>query len=363
MTYVPSKLMSIKPEAQVNYEPDSQTQVRFLMPQHLGFIDPRGVVLKYNLQMQGRGYSRPDPRAGVHSLWRNFRLQDGAAQTTLEECDDYNALTASWWQYDRNDSIESTRTMFQGVSPQGGGGVVDQLYYADPGKWTDGDVATNRAAKTLQIEQPIYSGLIGHDADKIFPLGATSGLRLQLNLDNKLRSLQNSTNLGLETDATGAEQWLFSKTAKNGTDDQKAAIGSEFTMAIKGTGVARIVNRNATPEDNNPFCIGDMLCIDIAAPVAGVPTQASLGIITKFGKDGDNDLLITYIPDRALNTGIGATNYPADSRIFYKQADRLATFATANVPAANLVDNIPVSYTISDLEMVVPVVNPPPPPC
>ena len=356
MTYVPSKLMSIKPEAQVNYEPDSQTQVRFLIPQYLGFLDPRGVVLKYDLQMRGRGYARPDPRGGVQSLWRNYRLQDGAAQTTLEECDDYDALTASWWQYDRNDSIESTRTMFQGVSPQGGGGVVSQLYYGDPGDWTAGDVTASRAAKTLQIEQPIYSGLIGPDADKIFPLGATSGLRLQLNLDSKLRSLQTSTNLGLETDASGAEQWLFSKTAKLTTDDGKAAIDSVFTMAVKGTGVARIINRGAAPEDNNPLCIGDMLYV---AAGAGGADQQSLGIITKFAADGDGDLVITYIPDRGTGVQLG-TAYPADSRVFYKQADRLATFTTANVPAASLVDNVPVSYVISDLEMVVPVVNPPP---
>ena len=86
MACVPPKLMSIKPEAQVNCEPGSQAQARFLMPQHLGFLGPRGGVLKYNLQMRGRGYSRPGPRAGVHSLWRNYWLQGGAAQAALEEC-------------------------------------------------------------------------------------------------------------------------------------------------------------------------------------------------------------------------------------------------------------------------------------
>ena len=358
MTYVPSKLMSIKPEAQVNYEPDSQTQVRFLIPQYLGFIDPRGVVLKYDIQMRGRGYARPDPRGGVQSLWRNYRLQDGSAQTTLEECDDYDALVASWWQYDRNDSIEAIRTMFQGVSPQGGGGVDSQLYYGTPGDWTGGDVTANRTAKTLQIEQPIYSGLIGPQADKIFPVGATSGLRLQMNLDSKLRSLQTSTNLGLETDKTAAEQWLFSKTDKATTDDSKAAIDSVFTMAVKGLADAtavRIVNRDASPEDNNPLCVGDMLYIALAD---GTVPQ-SLGIITKFAKDGDGDLVVTYIPDRAITTDLG-TAYPADSRVFYKQTDRLSTFTTANVPADSLVDNVPISYVISDLEMVVPTVNPPP---
>ena len=34
--FVPSKTISIKPEAQVDYNPTTQNQIRFLIPQYVG---------------------------------------------------------------------------------------------------------------------------------------------------------------------------------------------------------------------------------------------------------------------------------------------------------------------------------------
>ena len=72
--YIPTKSVIVKPEAQVDLNPVTLNQTRFLIPQYLGFIDPKGTTLNYNIKMSGRGRPVPNGRAGVHSLWRDFRL-------------------------------------------------------------------------------------------------------------------------------------------------------------------------------------------------------------------------------------------------------------------------------------------------
>ena len=40
-SFIPTKQIVLKPESQVDYNPRTQNQVKFLFPQCLGFIDPR----------------------------------------------------------------------------------------------------------------------------------------------------------------------------------------------------------------------------------------------------------------------------------------------------------------------------------
>lgn len=345
--FVPTKTISVKPEAQVDYTPSGQSQVRWLVPKYLGFFDPRGTMLKYKLAMSGRGYSRPDGKAGVHSLWRDLRIRDGSGSTELETIQDYNVLTASWWDWTSNDSIENKRDLFEGRSMNSD--IDNSAFYSAPGDWTAGDVTASRSPKTLEIEQPIHSGILG--GDKVFPVIATQGLRFEMTLDRLQRSLVNTTSLGV-----GAN-WVESKTAKLVTDDVKTAIGDEFTMAVKqpaDAATGRGINR--VKPNNNPFDIGDALYISDAPDGAA---EELLGIITKFGKDGDGDLVISYIPARAVGAGL-PTPHIAGDRIFYKTTDRINGKVVADVPAAQIAAvATTIGYTISDIELLLLQVQPP----
>ena len=84
-SYIPCKSVQVFPEAQVEYNPTNQTQARFLLPQFLGYIDPRETRMQFNLKMQGRGRPQPSSRAGAHSLIRDVRIQDGTGSTNLTE--------------------------------------------------------------------------------------------------------------------------------------------------------------------------------------------------------------------------------------------------------------------------------------
>ncbi len=354
--FIPTKSVEVKPEAQVDYNPLDQTQVRFLLPQYLGFIDPKECKIQYKLKFQGRGRPQPSSRAGVHALWRDFRIQDGTGQTTLEEVQDYNVLTSQWWGYTQNHSISSRRTLFEGKSESPA--VGQSLYYGAGGDWSSGDVTAALDAKTLEIEQPLYSGILS--GDKVFPLVATQGLRLHMTLDNVARScVFQAGELGVQQSKLDNTAAVPSKSAKAVGDDAKAAIDSEHSISIRqpddGTPAfkGRGVNRGAAPHNNNPFSIGDRLYIGDG------PGSESLGIITKFGKDADGDLVISYIADRAVTVGL-VNEHPSDSPIFVLSSERLNGAVVSDVPQEQIdAAAVGVSYTISDIQFILGVVSPP----
>ena len=347
--YVPTKVVSIKPEAQVDYNPKTQNQLRWLIPQYLGFIDPRSLYLKYNIKMSGRGHVKPDWRAGVHSLWRDIRIQDGTGSAELEMLQDYNVQTANWWQWTQNESINNKRELFEGRSETDN--IDAQIYYGASGDWSNAAQTATFDRKTLEIQQPIYSGILG--GNKVFPVVATKGLRCQMTLDDLRRSLVFNSNLGIDN------QFLGNKHDKAIGNDAKAAVGSEFNIVVQrpaDNAAGRGVNRNASPSNNNPFDIGDVLYVSDAADGAN---EEELGVITQFTKDADGDLVIVYIPARANGSGL-TSNHAAGSRLFIKSADRINGKVVADVPAAQITAaGESINYTLSNIEMLVLQVQPP----
>lgn len=347
--FVPTKVVSIKPEAQVNYNPKTQNQVRWLIPQYLGFIDPRSTYMKYNLQMSGRGHAKPDWRAGVHSLWRDIRIQDGTGSAELEMLQDYNVLTANWWNWTNNESIDNKRDLFEGRSRNKN--VDNQLFFGESSPWQTASVDSTFTRKNVEIQQPIYSGVLG--GDKVFPVVATKGLRCQMTLDNLRRSLVFNDTIGFQSEPCGL------KVVKNAGDDAKVAIDSKFNIKVQqpSDGPAGVgVFRNASPYNNNPFDIGDLLYV---ADIADGANEESLGVITNFTKDGDGDLTIEYIANRANASGL-ANTHAVGSAVFIKSQDRINGVVVADVPQEQIDQaNEEISYTISNLEMLVLQVQPP----
>jgi hypothetical protein len=349
--YVATKVVSIKPEAQVNYNPKTQNQLRWLIPQYLGFIDPRSTYMKYKLQMTGRGRPKPDWRAGVHSLWRDIRIQDGTGSAELEMIQDYNVLTANWWNWTNNESIDNKRDLFEGRSQTKN--LDAQLYYGATTNWATAPSAVETTATRLDIEvqQPIYSGVLG--GDKVFPVVATKGLRVQMTLDDLRRSLVFNDSIGFFDEPCGL------KVIKNAGDDAKVAIDSVFNIKVQRPqdGPAGVgVFRNCEPRNNNPFDIGDPLYVADAGTNAN---EELLGIIKAFTKDGDNDLIIEYIPARANAVGL-ANTHAVGSHIFIKSQDRINGAVVANVPQAQIDEaRTAITYTMSDIEMLVLQVQPP----
>jgi len=374
--FVPTKTISIKPEAQIDYNPSNQNNIRWLIPQHIGFFDPRQTQLKYKLTMSGRGYAKPDARAGCHSLLRDLRIMDGTSTTELESIQDYNVLTAQWWGYTQNESIAHKRDLFEARSANEN--IDNQLLYAPPPVWTTNasPATTSRVPKTIEVTAPIYSGILG--GDRVFPVVATQGLRVQMVLDNLNRSLQNPSVNGIVdtiVGAAGSNTFECSTPIlgdSGGTDlatNSKTTLNDTFSVSVRQPSDAtsgRGVNRAATPFNNNPFDIGDMLYICLADNSA----ETQVGVITAFGVDGSNDLQITYNPNRVVGAAIGkrpdgtggASDYVAGSQLYIKQADRVNGIVTTQTLPITVTQSAAtkISYSIQDIEMLMLQVQPPP---
>ncbi len=313
--------------------------------------------MKYFLQMQGRGINRPDPRGAVHSLWRDMRIRSGDGIAELEYIQDYNALVAQWFHYTSNESITQSRDMFQGRSQNKN--IDDQLFYGATPTWTGAQPATASPEKLqIEIDQPIYTGILS--SDKIFPVVATKGLRIEMFLDQMQRSLTQNTVDGEEAFYLGLKADILGATGADAdAKQQKTAIDSVYSCSIQRPAdgpAGRGVNRNALPVNNCPFDIGDPLYIDV---VAG-GQERSLGVIVGFTKDADDDLVIQFIPDRPVGDALGV-DYVAGSKVYYKVADRVNGKVVQNVPAAQIASaSTQISYTISDMQLLMLQVQPPP---
>ncbi len=346
--FVATKVVSIKPEAQIDYTPQVN-QIRWLLPQYLGFIDPSTLYLKYNLTFSGRGQSRPDGRAGVNSLFRDIRIQDGTGKAELEMLQDYNVNCAQNWGYTANKSIDHKRELFEGKSSNDN--LDNQLFWGKTGDWDAGVITTSPVAKNVQIQQSIQSGILGQTA-KVFPLVATQGLRVQMTLDTIERSSVVASSLGNgQANALLLKTPILGNTGANpAAKFTKVAIDDQFDVAIKGDSIAA-----AAAGGDNPLFIGDHLYLSLADD----SQQTDLGVVAGFTKDGGDNLVIKVIPNRAIGTAIANVDYPADSKVYFVQADRMrvANYTEVGVPLAGPWP--PVSWTISDLELLVAQVQPP----
>ena len=399
--FVPSKIVAVKPEVQTEYTTRQNTQIRFHIPSYVGFADPQNIRLNANIQVTGRGSLRPDGAAGFFSMIRDMRISDGTGRTELEMLSDMNVLCAQEWGFSANDSIESKRELFSGMSKNSS--LNNQLYYQPPDDWTAGDVVNAPTPIQVKISAPIpCSGIIGEKATNVFPLTATSGLRVTMNIDDINRSCVLASQTGALKDYPGPPG-----------GDPPAGVGTValnnhpyLTFDTKGTGAADNDVVNTTAGQNlGIFSIALALHADVAAnvPVPAArefnstvaspkemyivpgdimyitnPTGAitrCLGVVKKLSKDGNNRCLVTYEANRA-NTGslqtalaLPAAGFPGldaaagGSTVFFVPSDRIDDQSLTNTNTARAAGVPEVlegnEVRINDLELSILQVEPP----
>ena len=374
--YVPAKSVSVKPESQRDYKPEDQ--FKFHLPQSLAYMDTNDSYLSFDVEVSGPGYVRPDWEAGAHSLIRRFRIMDGTGSQTLEEIEGYNALVSTKNTYNSNPSIHKNRGLFEGRSANND--VDNQLYYAGPQyTFTNADKNGNTPTSLkTKICLPIQSGVL--NSGKVFPLLATKGLRVEVDLENANTAFSCPKALSLNGTDSAAYRWklqvpILGATGADATAKQeKAAIDTEFSCTIKEPSAGGALNGMYKQyarggEAPFPLQVGDILHIKLADGTS----SKILGVVSGLGTDyGSTDFMqIYYIPDRAISAGL-AVDYPADSLVFWSWADReliaagTPAYTPANIPTENSASQamkdatkMVASYTISNVEYVVSQVSPP----
>ena len=354
--YIASKSQSVKPDVVSDVGPNQQ--IRMLLPSYVGFLDPNETYLKMDLEItNARGIVVPDPKCGVHALMRNVIIRDGANQCSIETLEDYNACAALTRPFTAQSSIQHKRELFEGVQPsEHRDGAT--LYFDAPHDLTGAtDIATAKTIPRVSNKIEIYSQLkAGFFGGGIVPLAAMNGLRLQIDTEDSLRALVQLSTVGTKTNGP----------IKIETDQTAGSIGTrDGATTANNIGGLLLNHASDVSGKSNPFAIGDILYMDHDTASDGVFIgEVVAGVVDGFYiETGKLGIRLILQSQNTIAVPAGATYTTANNtRVFFKMSDReknISTFSSTNLTNTADKSIAPVSYNLSNIEMLCQAVSPP----
>lgn len=330
---IPSKSQSIRPE--VISDVNSKDEIRFLLPSFLGFVDGRQSYLKMSFKMGDvRGSIVPDPAAGIQSCLRNIIIRDGTNTATLATYEDYNLQVASLRNYTAQTVVDHKRALFEGVQPTAT--EEKSLFFgAQPtlsavvGETT----RANRETQTVEAYIQLDSGLL---ADQILPVALMDGIRMEITTEDALRACK-------LLDLTLSEE-SPTLTPTEITDTTFTPAAQEHTYT---TGHFSETSR---------FAIGDKLYLS----KADGSDELSLGFVTGLSDDGTGKLVVHFSVQTSppANPIAAGATYPADSKMYFKVADRQQAQSYIDETGTTVSVAAP-DYTMSNIEFLAMTCSPP----
>jgi len=189
---VSSQTLSLKPENQNNLtKSNGSRNIRLHIPDYIKYWLPSQSNFSFNLTMSGRGCPIPSRDAGMHSLFNVVRSHDGTGSHLLEEVLQYNTLIAQQFLYTRSQGVDAGRAEYEGQ--QLNDSCDENLYWAldSAMAWSGGTVVAPPVARNVNCLAPLHTKL--YDTESYIPVEAIGGIRLELQLDNYLRSIEYTT--------------------------------------------------------------------------------------------------------------------------------------------------------------------------
>ena len=316
------------------------SQFSFTLPDYLNFLNNQKLRLRYDLTMSGRGMPKPNPSAGVHSLFRNMLVRTQNGMKTLETLDEYSSMVAYQYSYSQDQGIIHNREINEGLSLTNNS--ANQLFFAPQPLPSAGITAAN-VPKKVAINQEIYSGLLGANST-VLPVGAMGGVRLTV----EMNTLKKAIRLANDSSKTGAKSALV-----------KTQVAAADWNSGSATHTVDIVTKTLQTQDSG-FEVGDAIYYE----VAGVDTL--IGMVVSVGNNS-TEMTIKVKGDVAVSTPWKLL--AVDTKLYTRPEDRFNGWTpSANIVAGNADAAIAlgiaqaavkVDYVMENLEMIVDVVQPP----
>ncbi len=232
-----SETIVVKPENQKDITRENQNRnVRFLIPNYVGYFLPSQSNFSFSITMSGRGNPIPSRDCGLHSLFNVVRTYDVTNSHLLEEVIQYNTLVAQKYQYTKTTSVDNYRMEFEGVQPNKS---IDQNLYWKPNSVTyaGGTVVAPDVAKSVQFSGTLKTDF--YDSDKFIPCAVFNGLRTEIQMEDYRRALEFTTgSMGI-----GSRNGMLPKKMNVMVGATQAAAGGDvevnpFTITTAGSGYA-----------------------------------------------------------------------------------------------------------------------------
>ena len=338
--FVPSKSVEVFPLSRQDIRPngDGISQVQINLLPSLGFVNP-DVKLRYKCKFEGRGQPHCSSDCGVNAFWRHQRIITADGLNILSETDEQSSLVAMGWSYSENDGEIHNRSINEGLVKTTNNRNI--LFW--PAKKTPTETIVDvPVAKTIQINQPIYSGVFDK---QIVPVNAMGGLNVILQTNNTMKSVQ----------TTPAD-------FENAVEVQTTKVKGAFNNPSTATNVVVKVKGEIGNPNTNVFEIGDKVYATDTTEANSFP----VGVIVSVGVDSGN-VALTINGFNAANTDLTADLTADTTKLFVKSSDRWTGYSTgANVP--NTTDALKkaisqaskkISWTLSDVKMSIEMLVPP----
>jgi hypothetical protein len=268
--------ISIPAEHGLDYSPGQK--IEFHIPSSTNFFQPKESYLKFDVLLSNDSnpaFLQLDGQLGGSVLIRDLRVYSGGAgRILLEEYQNYNVLTAVKYDYELNDTIKQKRSLTEGcvyydekhrsttgLAQDTANNLSNNPYFDAPG--TTGSAPSFKKCKCLL---PLNTGIFSND--KIFPVGLTDGLIVEIILEDAkscVRTLDNvmknrkllanpiflSSNGTSDTpgDVANPNSGPQYPTATNGSSFQTFFVRRDNSMAINASNGARQI----------PFAIGQRI--------------------------------------------------------------------------------------------------------
>ena len=357
--------VSIPSENGLNY--NAGGRIELYIPPTSKFIDLSQSKLKLDVELSvptvnnTNGVQRVqlDAETGLHSLIRSVRIFSGRKTALLEEIEGYDILTALRYDYETNESLRSKRALGEGATSYdpacrgtlGTTKTVQGNCFSNPYLTkVDGNPTLSTSYETTDAdyglqkvkgELHLNTGLFRNEA--VFPALLTDGLFLEILLQDAkkvVRSLD-STNRFRRLKLGPVYHSI------NGSDNARATSGSFAAVSASANASSDTFfftqDNNQTSVATFPFVVGEKVTF-ISGDNASV--NGSVARITQ----------IEHVSGAAF--GISKTKITLSEKIRNTTGETWTGtgtqyhLVTDNPDSADISD-YPVSYTVSNVEMIV----------
>jgi hypothetical protein len=307
---IAQKKVSIQAENGLSY--DLGQQINFVIPASTGYMMPSETYLRMDVRIQ---YPAGNASAGIpltldgdlgaNVLIRDIRISSGGAQNQiLEELQNVNVLSALKYDFETNDNIKKKRALTEGtilesnVSRPNQGATSTNMNNLDSNPYfssSNGSQLINSDFRTVKALLKLPTGIFQND--KIFPLGMTQGLRIEIILEDANKVFR-QLETGLKNKRMKSNPVFHSINGSNDAPNSwlSGSAQTHFYLERKNGNIST---------DTCPFFVGDTLAF-----VKGGSASAAAPFDSRVEKSGSltTDILKVAVTSVTYDTSVGTAN-------------------------------------------------------
>ena len=282
--------IAVPAEHGLDYNPGQK--IEFHIPSSVNFFQPKESYLKFDVELSNPSnpiFLQLDGQLGGQVLIRDLRIYSGGAgRVLLEEYQNYNVLTAVKYDYELNDTIKQKRALTEGcvyydernrgttgLTQDTNNNLNNNPYFKSPATGTRDGTSGEVEFKKCKCLLPLNTGIFSND--KIFPVGLTEGLIVEIILEDAKHCIQQLDTCSHHRKLTANPLFLSCDTLADGT--APPADPNTAPLYAPGNNSAKAFSAFYIRRDNT---------MGINASVGGSQIPLAIGQHVKFLKSNTN---------------------------------------------------------------------------